>query len=229
MPIKFKLSKAEYDALPEDRKDDYIANGDEYIVDLTDAPKTYTQADIDALTQAKGNEKKLRQDLQKELNDLKKAGEGNSSEAEQLREEMKALSDRLSARDNALKASATKLAAESVTKLAKTPSILLPHVMARLQADIDEQGNAKVTILGADGKPSQLTLEQLGKEFQTNADFADVMLAPGSSGSGGAKGNSGGNAGTKSLKDMSEQERVALAKSDPEAFKALTAQANPSA
>ena len=224
MPIKFKLSKDEYEALPEDRKDDYIADGDGYIVDLTDAPKTYSQADIDALTQAKNNEKQERYKLQKQLRELQAAGEGNTSEAESLRAELKGLGDRLSARDNALKNSAMKLAAESVTKLAKSPSILQPHVMARLQADIDEQGNAKITILGADGKPSQLTLEQLGQEFQTNADFADVMLAPGSSG-GSAKGNSGGNVGSKSLKDMSEQERVALAKSDPEAFKALTAQA----
>lgn len=224
MALKKLIDAAAYEKLDDATKALYVKAGDGYKVDLEgdDGP---TQADIDALKQAKQHEKDARQAAEKELKALKAAGEGGSAEAETLKSEITALTERLNSRDGALKKSALETAAQSVTSKSKFPNVLKPHVLGRLQADIDESGNAVVSILGADGKPSKMTFDELATEFQKNKEFEGLMLGATSSGGGG--GNPPADGAVKALKDMSESERVAMAKTDPDGFKALSQAATP--
>lgn len=226
MALKKLIDAAAFANLPEATQALYVKVGDGYKLDLEgdDGP---TQADLDAVKTAKDHEKAARQSAERELKELKAKGEGNGQEAETLKGEISALTERLNARDAALKKSALEAAAGNITSKSKFPNVMKPHVLGRLQADIDESGNAQVVILGADGKPSKMSFDELTEEFKKNKEFEGLMLASTSSGGGG--GNPPADGGQKALKDMSESERVALAKSDPDTFKALVAQATPSA
>lgn len=225
MALKRKISATAYEALSDEGKGYYKLVGEDYVLDLEGGDTGPSQADIDALKQAKDHEKTARQNAEKELRALKAAGEGSGAEAETLKGEIAALTERLNSRDSSLKKAALEAAASKVTGSSKYPKIMLPHVMGRLQADIDESGNAVVKILGADGKPSNLNFDQLVEEFKKDKEFEGLML--GSQSSGGEGGKPGGDGGGKALKDMSEPERVAMAKSDPDGFKALTKAATP--
>ena len=226
MALKKLIDAAAYEKLDEATKALYVKAGDGYKVDLEgdDGP---TQDDITKLKQAKDHEKELRQKAEKDLRDLRAAGEGSGAEAETLKTQIEDLNNRLSARDNALKKSALEAASAAVTAKSKFPNVIKPHVMGRLQADINEEGNAVVVILGADGKPSKMTFDELTAEFQKNKEFEGLMLGASSSGGGGGQPPADG--AVKALKDMSESERVAMAKSDPDGFKALSQAATPTA
>lgn len=224
MALKKLLDATAYDSLDDAIKALYVKTADGYKLDLEggDGP---TQADIDALKQAKDHEKVARQALEKELKTLKAQGEGSGAEAEGLKTQLAALTERLNSRDSSLKKSALELAASKVTGASKYPKIMQPHVMGRLHADIDEAGNAVVAILGADGKPSKMSFDELIDEFKKDKEFEGLML--GSQASGGDGGKKDADGQPKALKDMSEPERVAMATTDPDGFKALRAAATP--
>lgn len=228
MAIKHKLTQAEFDALSDDLKDCYKKDGDGYIVDVSGAPAVVTQEDVDKAVSAKNHEKEARQKAEKELRELRASAGSGAEEAETLKGQITTLTDRLNSRDNSLKSTAMSALAEKVAASSKYPSIMLPHVMQRLAAEIDESGAAKVSILGSDGKPSTLTADQLIEEFRKNKEFEGLMLAPSSSGGGGGQPGDQGNPGTKQLKDMNEKERVAFAQTDPDGFKAAVAAQTPS-
>ena len=228
MAIKHKLTQAEFDALSDDLKDCYKKDGDGYIVDVSGAPAGVSQEDIDRAVSAKNHEKEARQKAEKELRELKANGNTTAEEAETLKGQVQQLSERLNSRDNSLKSTALNSMAEKVAANSKYPSIMLPHVLNRLSAEIDESGNAKVSILGKDGKASALTIDQLTDEFRKDKEFEGLMLANGSSGGGGGQPGDHGNPGTKQLKDMNEKERVAFAQNDPDGFKAAMAAQTPS-
>lgn len=222
MALKHKLSATQYEALNDALKGEYTLVGDEYVLDVEGLPSGPTQADLDALAQAKAHEKAARQAAEKALKELKAAGEGNGAEAETLRGEITALTERLNSRDSSLKKSALEAAAGKVTSASKFPKVLAPHVMGRLQADIDESGNAVVTILDASGKPSKMTFDELTAEFKKDKEFEGLMLGSQASGSGTTGQPTDALSGDgKKLKDMSEAERVAMAQTDPDGFKAL--------
>lgn len=215
MALKKRVTAEQYAALADVLKGEYVKDGDVYVLDV-DGDDRPTQADVDALKQAKQHEKEARQTVERELKALKAAGEGNSTEAETLRGELAALSERLNSRDGALKKAALEQAAGNITSKSKFPNVMKPHVLARLQADINEAGDAVVTILGADGKPSKLSFDELTTEFQKNKEFEGLML--GSQSSGGDGGKPAADGSIKAVKDMTEGERVAAAKADPQGF-----------
>lgn len=116
---------------------------------------------------------------------------------------------------------ATEIAAELavVTNGVSSAKALLPHIERRLSMEVNGD-EIKVRVLGADGKPSALTLDQLKDEFRNDAAFAPLIQASkagGSGADGGNKGNGGG--ATKSFKDMTEKERTELYRRDPAEFK----------
>jgi len=75
--------------------------------------------------------------------------------------------------------------------------VLMPHVMNRLQMQIRDDG-VKTVVLGKDGKPSALSIEELKNEFIGNAAFAPVIR--GSQASGGSAEGSNASGGKKTLK-----------------------------
>lgn len=218
MALKKKISATAYEALSDELKAQYSLQGEDYLLDVEGDDRP-TQEDVENLKRAKDHEKAARQKLEKELKDMKAAGEGGTQEAETLKGEIAALSERLNARDSALKKSALEVASSGVTAKSKFPNVMKPHVLARMQADINEAGDAVVSILGADGKPSKMTVEELADEFTKNKEFEGLMLGSQASGGGGGKPPADG--AKKPLKEMTEAERVAMAKDDPEGFRQL--------
>ena len=104
-------------------------------------------------------------------------------------------------RDNAMTMLRTEKvhskAVELATNMAVPGSaeVLLPHIERRLTMDIRD-GRAVAVVLDQDGKPSALTVEELGKEFASTAAFAPLIIASNSAG-GGANGKQHGRAAAK--------------------------------
>lgn len=84
-----------------------------------------------------------------------------------------------------------------------------------------EDGKVKVT--DAEGNLTISSLDDLQAEFRNDQRFA--ALVTGTKGSGSGAAGQGGGAPQKQLKDMSEQERVALYKQDPDKFNQLKKEA----
>lgn len=99
------------------------------------------------------------------------------------------------------------------------------EVLQRFIEDrLDCDDSHKLTIRGADGKASALTLDELKKEIASDKRFAPLILASKATGSGAAGVQNGGGA-AKPLSQMGDAERTEWARRDPEGFaKAVAAE-----
>ncbi len=84
-------------------------------------------------------------------------------------------------------------AIELATTLAVPGSanVLLPHIQSRLSMEIKD-GRAVAVVLDKAGKPSALTIEELGKEIASDKAFAPLIVASNASGSGANGANGSG-------------------------------------
>lgn len=82
-------------------------------------------------------------------------------------------------------------------------AILIPHIKARLDVDTSG-GEPKTIVLGADGKRSALTIDELKAEFAANQAFAPVLAGSKATG-GGASGTGGGGAAKTVTRAQLEQ------------------------
>lgn len=210
MAVKRKISKAEFDALSDDKKEFYIENKDrkgEYILDMdADFNKELT----DALETVKGERDTLKAkngELTSELatEKAKKQPADGSVTKDDHEAIVKSLNTKLADADKKhgeVVAKKDKFikntlidakAMEIASKISKAPKLMLPHVKSRLAADLDGD-EPKTVVLDSDGKPSAYTLEDLSNELVANADFADIVI--GSQARGGNPPNAlgGGNA-----------------------------------
>ncbi len=82
-------------------------------------------------------------------------------------------------------------AVELATTLAVPGSadVLLPHIMKRLSMEIKD-GKAVAVVKDNEGKPSALTVDELGKEIASSPAFAPLIVATHATG-GGANGADG--------------------------------------
>lgn len=90
--------------------------------------------------------------------------------------EYKSLVNKMTVGEESLKL-ATDLAVEG------SASALLPHIKNRLSVEIVD-GEPKIRVLGQDGKPSALTLEELGHEISETKSLAPLISGSKASGSG---------------------------------------------
>lgn len=95
-------------------------------------------------------------------------------------------------------------------------SVLLPHITGRLQVETVD-GQVKVRVLDAQGKPSAATIDDLKKEFRDNPAFKPLIAASHASG-GGANGANPGGGAAKKPSEMTTAERTEWAKTDPDGF-----------
>jgi len=109
----------------------------------------------------------------------------------------------LSAKDNelnSLRGTLNTLLVDNVaTNLANelavqgSAALLMPHIKGRLAVEIRD-GQPKTVVIGQDGKPSALTIDELKAEFASNPAFAPVIAGSKATGGGasGANGRGGG-------------------------------------
>lgn len=228
MAMKRQITKEQFAALSEDMKKEYKAEGETYILDLTD------YEDPGELRRAKEREKLEKQRLQTELDALKEqieeaknSGHAKKGDIEALEKSWKQknleleqkLTGKLTTRDAFIRKTLRDNVASSLaSEISTAPAVLMPHILSRL--DVDLEGDEPTTrVLGIDGKPSALTIAELKAEFIANKDFSAIITASKASG-GGAHGNQGGGA-PKKPSEYTEQERTALYKSNPSEFARL--------
>lgn len=213
MALKYKISKADFDKLPADVQGEYVADGDDYKLDvsgLDDHPE------LGAAVRAKNHEKEKRQEAQNKLKEEQEAHTATKGEFDDYKKQtpdvaklegkwQKKVSDMEAKHETELKqrdGNINKLMVDNVAdsiarEISKAPSLLKPAIAARLGVHYDAEGVASTKVLDADGEISATTLDELKNEFKTNNEYADIII--GSQGSGGGAQGSGQQGGGKPL------------------------------
>jgi predicted RNase H-like nuclease (RuvC/YqgF family) len=244
MALKKKLTADEWKKLAKDLQGEYTADGDDYILDL-DGDDDDDDDTIGELRRAhdreKADNKKLKRDLREMQAKLKKFEDDESDpetrrrrddvtkletewqekiEAAKTEGEERARKLREKTRTNLINGTANGLAAEISTM----PKLLAKEIRERLVVDFDDDDEPTLVVLGKNGKPSDMSLEQLKKEFVANKDFAAIIIGSKASGGGAPRsspdikpGGSGASDKTTDLSKLSGKELAAHLKSTKEA------------
>lgn len=218
MALKSIIDKSTYNGLSDELKKEYKADGDDYVLDITELDK-HPQAG--ALKRAKDRVSQERDELKTEFNEFKKQQE---TARKQYEADLRAL--REGKGDNA--DDIAKVRAEYEKKLgkqrneyeqkvqglntdlqnvmigdkaqalaeswSKTPSLMKSHIASRLTTERNTEGRLELRVLDKDGQPSAMSLEDLKSEFTSNKEFAPVMKVNGASGTPGRGERNSGSA-----------------------------------
>lgn len=231
--MKRKLSKVEFDALPDAIKGHYKLDGDSYLLQIEgeDDPAELRRA-RDREKEAARAEKERADKLQEKLDgitnaDARKAGDITAIENSWSTKYEKLKTDK-EAEVGGLKSQLQKLLVDNVAQRIATDlagenaDIILPHVAKRLAVEYDGE-TPKTRVLDADGKPSATTTVELEKEFVANKKFASIIIASKASGGADAGNRNSSNRsavqGEKKFNELNDQERTEWYKRDPEGFK----------
>ncbi len=180
MAMKFKLTKAQYDALSEETKVEYIAGetAGEYVLDVTGLP---APEDTGPLKRALENEREAHKATKTAL------GTANDKiaafpDVETLKATHEAEKGKLSKfADKTLKDS---VATSIASKISTAPTLLAPKIAERISVDMSGD-EPKTVFLGKDGKPdASLTVEKISEEFVANPEFKAIIVASKASGGG---------------------------------------------
>lgn len=224
MALKRKISKETYEKLSDEMKTIYSASGSDYVLDAEDAEE---------LKNAKDREKQRAKELQTQIDELQSKLDEieDSKQKEQakkngdiaaLEKSWKEKADKerepLVAENNKLRAAAVKSLVDGTAGIIAQEIATVPSLMARAIKDrltVDFEGDEPtLRVLGADGKPSALTIEDLKKEFVANKDYSAIIVGSKASGSSAAAQKSDSSAfldanGKKRLfTDLSEAEQI---------------------
>ncbi len=231
MALKRKINKEAYDALPDAVKAEYKTEGMDFVLDVEGFEDPAPE-----LRRARDREKQRAEDAEKKLAPLQakvteledqlkldptKRGDIATLEAS-WKQKLADAEKAGTATADALRASVTKLLRDGAAtalagEISTAPNLLLPHLMSRLTVDFDGD-EPQLRVLGADGKISAFTVDDLKKEFVANQDFAAIIVGSKASGGGANGGKQNGNGVPKKLADMSETERTEYSKSSPQEF-----------
>lgn len=234
MALKSKLTKAEFDALPDAIKEHYKESGGNYLLDSDDARELREAKDREAEARRQEKDRADRLQAEKDTAD-KEAREAREAKAKKDKDfdaletsykEREALAvatekAKTEKREQQLRELLVEnKALELANEISTSPKLILPHIRARLQAELD--GEKPLTrVLDADGKVSAKTIPELRQEFVDNAEFKAIIKASNASGGGAGGGSGSGNGipADKEFSKLSEAERVALQRADPVAFR----------
>lgn len=196
MALKRKITKEAFDKLSADIKAEYIEKDGEYVLDIDGDTGT---DDAAALRRAKDREVQARKDAEKRAREaedkLASLDESDARKRGDIEALEKSWGEKLQAEQDARKADNDKsggfisrmlvdnVATQIANEISTSPALIMPHVKARLVADLT--GDEPVTkVLGADGKASALTVDELKKEFVDNKEYASIIRASKASGGG---------------------------------------------
>ena len=231
MALKRKITKEQFEALAENIRFEYKpGEGDnEYVLQTegdedVGALKRAHLRTKDALTQSEAKRDALEVELEKiQNNPARKTGDIEALERQWKAEKEESdgkFTSKISSLTSRIIDGALNQAAMGLSEKISLPGnakILLPHIKSRISAELDDNDNVVVKVLGEDGKPSDLTIDKLGEEFVANKDYSGIIQGTkarggaGASNNGGAvhTSNNGNNGGGKSLAQMSPQELLA--------------------
>lgn len=162
----------------------------------------------DEATAHKATAAKLKTDLEQAREDLRKrlAGKVDKSDLEALEADynkrladLKAQDERqLSERDKIIREkfveSEAKLLAGAIALDTNAADLLADFVQKRLTVEITSEGKAVTRVLGADGKPTAASLDDLKKEIVATPKYHPLLSGSKASGSGAQSGGSGSGA-----------------------------------
>lgn len=189
MVMRVKITPAEYAKLSPEFQAEYSQDGDSFALSLDGVE------DTGALRRAKDAEVTARKNAQAEVQTLKdqlrEANEGVTAQVQAEAAKHTGKVEKLTKfAQNAL---VKQVALGMATSICKTPSLLLPVIAARLQADTDAD-EPTTKVLDANGKVSKATLDELKAEFVANPEYRDIMLGNKASGGGASLPALGGGA-----------------------------------
>jgi len=215
MMFKFKIDKATYDALTDEQKAMYAEVGEGYQMQIEGLPDVSgLEAKVNELQGEKKSEKAKRETAEKlarEAAEEKARRDGDIAAIENSWKQK--LADMETGYQNqiqGLNGSLQNLLVDNVAQslafqLAEDSApVLLPHLKSRLTVEFQD-GKPVTRVLDAQGKPSALTVEELGNEIASNKAFAPVIVGSKASGTGGAgepanpAGGAGGQLGGSNL------------------------------
>lgn len=203
--LKRKLTAEEHEGLSAEFKKLYKKVGDEFVLSVEGDEDTgaLKRAKDRATAEAK-TAKEERDALKEELaaltdGDARKAGDIAKLEKswQKKLDDQKATFEATIAKKDAFirQTLVDNVARDVAGKISTAPGLMLPHITKRLMADLS--GDEPVTkVLGADGKASNLTIEDLSKEFVANKEFSSIIVASKATGGGAAKGLAKPSSGT---------------------------------
>lgn len=236
--LKSRINKEEHEALDDTTKGYYTLVNGMYVLQTDDAAELREaarlareerdtlktrldaiQTDIDA---AKAAEEAAREDAARKAKDLPAIEASWQAKLDNVKAETNSEVERLKQMLQTLLVE--NRAQEIANAISTSPKLILPHIRARLAAEID--GNDGITrVLDADGKPSAMSIAELKQEMIANKDYASIIKASDASGGGATGGGTGGGAAGKSFKDLNETERTTLYRTNPTEFQRLASEA----
>lgn len=233
MALKSKITKAEYDALHDILKSEYIEKDGSYLLDSDDANELRVAKDKEA--EIARQQRERADQLQREKDEADERARQAALDKAKKEKDIETLEASWNAKlDEAVskeKANTAKReeqlrvllvenkAIEIANEISISPKLILPHVRARLSAELD--GEKPITrVLDAEGKVSAKTIADLKAELIDTADFKHIIKASNGSG-GGANGSGSGGGADKKFTEMSEAERIALNRDNPTLYREL--------
>ena len=195
--LKFKIDKAAYDALSDEQKAMYAESGDGYQMQVEGLPDVSgLEAKVNELLGEKKSEAEKRRAAEQAAQlaaDEKARAAGDVTALENSwRQKLTETEQRYQGQIDGLNGSLQTLLVDNVattlaSKLAgESAPVMLPHLKDRLTVEMQD-GKPVTRVLDANGKPSALTVDELGAEFATNKAFAGVIIGSKASGTGGAE------------------------------------------
>lgn len=197
MALKRKLTKAEYESINDIIKKEYVADGDDFCLDLdggdaedNSALKRAKDRANERAKEAEAREKVLESRLSEiEGLDARKRGDVATLEKSyngKLETQKAEYEKRLGVLTKHTTATMIDKEAMAIaSRISNSPNLLFPHIKARLQADFE--GDAPRTwVLDEEGNRSAYTMQDLEKQFVANKDYAAIMIASKASGGAGA-------------------------------------------
>lgn len=201
MALSKKIKKAAYDKLTDEVKKLYVA-GDtegEYVLDLEGGEEDAgaLRRALERERQQGGDNKKRIKELEDQLAEVSNADARKKGDIETLEKAWKKKLDdsetahtgRISKLCEHIKKSLIDGTANTLAaKISTVPALMSKAIRERLQVNFDND-EPKLVVIGADGKPSEMTVEKLSEEFVANKEFSSIIIGSKASGGGAGSGS----------------------------------------
>jgi len=218
MALKRKVSKEEYEKLSDLLKGEYVEKDGDYVISLDGDDELRRAKDNEVKNHGETKEalRKLREDMAKLTdNTSRRTGDVEAldkSWAEKFNTMQTELQGQVN-QSNSLVVNTLRdlTTSEIANKISNAPSLMKKILADRIAIEIDGE-KPSIRVLGLDGKPSAMSLDDLQKEIVANKEYAPIIVT--SKASGGAKPVNGNVAGGQNEKPVS------LATLDPAALAA---------